>query len=383
VDYKILEGLPSNNNQGVVRYVYPAMALLYLDTEKDLKPIAIQLGQNPGPETPIFIPNDQQDDWMLAKMHLKCADAQVYYLVTYLLYTQKILEPIYIALQRNMAPNHPVYKLLYPYLKSTISTSNRAKTYLHNVETVMDTVYSLGGPTKRVLMNKTFSSTSWNQLVFPKDLHHRGVDDSSKLPNYHYRDDGQLVWRETEHFVISMLQDHYPAATVETIKNDPELQSFISESYTHGLKKMSDFPTSFNTLHELVEFITTIIWTSSILRSLLEHSQYDNLAWVPIYPGCMLKPAPVKGITKPEDIFAALPTKEIMLNQINLAYDQSHQSFRIVPLGHFKEKIFSKKQEYYLHDFKDGLTKIIEEIQSRNSKRNHPYTWLSPDKILI
>jgi len=268
-------------------------------------------------------------------------------------------------------------------LKSTISISNSAKTYLTHVETIMDTIYSLGGPTKHVLINKAFSSTSWNQLVFPKDLHHRGVDDPLKLPNYHYRDDGLLVWRETEHFVTSMLQDHYPTATEEIIKNDPELHSFISEAYSHGLKKMSDFPSSFSTLYELVEFVTTIIWTSSIFRSLLEHSQYDNQAWVPLYPGCLLKPAPVKGTTKPEDIFAALPTKEIMLNQINLAHHQSHYPLRSVPLGHFKEKIFSRKEQYLVQDFKDGLKKIIEQIESRNSNRDHPYTWFSPDKILI
>jgi len=307
----------------------------------------------------------------LAKMHLKCADAQIYQIVTLSLFTNKLLESIYIAMQRNVAPNHPVYKLLSPHLRSAIHPE------IYQNEGLVDTVYSLGGDSKFKLLNKAFRGSSWNKLVFPKDIQQRGVDDPKTLPNYHYRDDGILVWKATEHFVSSILQDHYK--TLELIKDDIELQRFIAEAQTHGLKNMCDFPGSFDTFAEIVEFVTTVIWASTVLRSILEKSQFEHFAWIPNYPGCLLKPAPERGETKSEDILEALPTNEISSNQIKMAYDlnTSTTSYQI---GHSKEKYFSQEQpQLKLQDYKDELSKVTQEIETKNKERKQPYTWLSPD----
>lgn len=310
-------------------------------------------------------------------MHLKSADAQVFQFVTHLLYTFKILDPIYIALQRNVAAKHPIYKLLYPHLTS--ASNHLLKSYLSLNETILDTIFSLGGASKHELLNKAFSSTSWNQLVFPKDLKHRGVDDALKLPDYYYRDDGLLVWNATEHFVKSLLQDYYKSE--EDINEDHELQNFISDAFGNGMQKMKDFPSCFKSLPEIVEFITTIIWNSSILRSLIEQSQYEFLGWVPNYPGSLLRPAPVKGNTKFSDVLATLPTKEITTNQINFTQTISKPSNCLL-LGHYKTKYFSEEQPlHHLNDYRDTLDKISDEIKTKNTQRVHQYSWLSPDKI--
>jgi len=40
-------------------------------------PIAIQLGQESGPGTPIWTPEDSESDWMLAKMYFRNAESNV------------------------------------------------------------------------------------------------------------------------------------------------------------------------------------------------------------------------------------------------------------------------------------------------------------------
>ena len=59
------------------RYIEPAMGLFYLRNNGDIVPIAIQLGQNPGKNNPIWTPLlDTEWDWLMAKLWLRCADTQ-------------------------------------------------------------------------------------------------------------------------------------------------------------------------------------------------------------------------------------------------------------------------------------------------------------------
>lgn len=44
---------------------------------------------------------------------------------------------------------------------------------------------------------------------FVKNLKRRGVDDVSALPNYHYRDDGLLIWRAIENYVRKVVNTVY------------------------------------------------------------------------------------------------------------------------------------------------------------------------------
>ena len=73
VDCKSLVGIPTATG----RHVTPAMGLFYVNASNDFVPLAIQLDQQPGLHNPIWTPADTFNDWLLAKMHLRCADAQV------------------------------------------------------------------------------------------------------------------------------------------------------------------------------------------------------------------------------------------------------------------------------------------------------------------
>ena len=75
VDFEILEDIPTGEIDGVKLELAAAMALFYHDHEDNLMPLAIQLGQTAG--LPIWTRKDTPEDWLLAKLWFRNADAQV------------------------------------------------------------------------------------------------------------------------------------------------------------------------------------------------------------------------------------------------------------------------------------------------------------------
>ena len=57
---------------------------------------------------------------------------------------------------------------------------------------------------------------------FPEDIKARGLEGTSTLPHYPWRDDGMLVWTAIHSFVASYLQHFYPSD--EDLRRDSEVQ---------------------------------------------------------------------------------------------------------------------------------------------------------------
>ena len=93
VDFEILDGVSTGTFEGRQIEMGAAMALFYHEPENnDLLPVAIQLGQKPGPDCPIWTPKDTRDDWLQAKFWYRNADAQVGQLVSHLAQTHFFVE---------------------------------------------------------------------------------------------------------------------------------------------------------------------------------------------------------------------------------------------------------------------------------------------------
>ena len=73
-----MDGLPTRENH----FVAAPLCLLYVNSSKQLVPIAIQLKQGlreveKGQPNPVFLPSDNWIDWLLAKIYYQSAQSQV------------------------------------------------------------------------------------------------------------------------------------------------------------------------------------------------------------------------------------------------------------------------------------------------------------------
>ena len=97
------------------------ICLLYNGSDDKLRPIAIQLGQEPGPKFPIWTPKDEENDWLLAKIWFRNADYQIHQMRCHLAFTHLLVEPIAVATFRCLPAAHPVHKVLKDHLHFVIA----------------------------------------------------------------------------------------------------------------------------------------------------------------------------------------------------------------------------------------------------------------------
>uniref|UniRef100_A0A7N6BJA2 Arachidonate 12-lipoxygenase n=1 Tax=Anabas testudineus TaxID=64144 RepID=A0A7N6BJA2_ANATE len=130
LDYAIMDGIPTNTIKGKPQYIAAPLCLLYQHPDEGLIPIAIQLEQSPGQDSPIFLPKDPPLAWLLAKMWVRHSEFQVFQLLSHLLRTHLVVEVICVATLRQLPAVHPVYKLLAPHLRYTLEINCRGRTQL-------------------------------------------------------------------------------------------------------------------------------------------------------------------------------------------------------------------------------------------------------------
>uniref|UniRef100_A0A8C7TWJ2 Arachidonate 12-lipoxygenase n=1 Tax=Oncorhynchus mykiss TaxID=8022 RepID=A0A8C7TWJ2_ONCMY len=112
VDYAIMDGVPTNVIRGKPQYIAAPLCLLYEHPDQGLIPIAIQLGQTPGLDTPIFLPKNPPLAWLLAKIWVRHSEFQVFQLLSHLLRTHLVVEVFCVSTLRQLPAVHPVYKLI-------------------------------------------------------------------------------------------------------------------------------------------------------------------------------------------------------------------------------------------------------------------------------
>uniref|UniRef100_A0A8D0A672 Arachidonate 5-lipoxygenase b, tandem duplicate 3 n=1 Tax=Sander lucioperca TaxID=283035 RepID=A0A8D0A672_SANLU len=327
VDYEVLDGIsPNSTDPCTLQYLTAPMCLLYKTTQNKILPIAIQLGQTPGEDNPIFLPTDGQYDWLLAKIWVRSADFQYHQNITHLLRTHLMTEVFAIAMYRQLSAVHPVYKLLIPHIRFTIAINTKAREQLICECGIFDKANATGGGGHIQLIQKAVKSLTFRSLCFPEIIQARGVDNKEELPTYFYRDDGYRVWEATKSFVSDVVHIYY--ASDETVQEDEEIQAFIKDACSFGMQDFDycEFPKSLKTRKELIEYLTAVVFTAS--------SQHAAINFGQLYLGMY-----------PDEHFIEKPVKAAM------------ERFRI------------------------QLTEISSSIKKRNDGKKLPYYNMSPDKI--
>ncbi|XP_041831839.1 hydroperoxide isomerase ALOXE3-like isoform X2 [Melanotaenia boesemani] len=378
-DQKIMDGIPTRVKDGNPLHMTAGLCLFYVNPEKKLIPLAIQLQQNPSEQNPIFLPSDTETDWLLAKLFFKSADLLECQAVHHLMNTHHLAEVFAVAALRCFPVIHPLYKLLIPHFRYTLHINIMArKNLLGSDMTLSEGSFEEEGLTE--LMRRALSELTYSSLCLPENITARGLE---TIPNFYYRDDGLKLWNFINSFVRSMVELYYPSDS--DVCKDTELQEWIDEIFTHGFlrNKLSGFPACFNTVQEVVKFITMVIFTVSVQHAAVSNGQFDYHSWMPNGSIMMRKPPPAtKGQSSMKTLLEVLPNVGDTVKFATMTWMLSTKYTDMVPLGTYPEELFDEPvPKQMIKEFKAELFYLSEEIAARNSKLEVPYPYLDPAQI--
>uniref|UniRef100_H2VCF5 Uncharacterized protein n=1 Tax=Takifugu rubripes TaxID=31033 RepID=H2VCF5_TAKRU len=354
-DAKKVEGLPGREHEGKPLQVTPGLCLFYVNAEKKLMPIAIQLQQEPSETNPIFLPSDSETDWLLAKFFIKNAYALMHQSITHLLRTHFMVEAYIVAGLRCLPEIHPIYKLLMPHFRYTLHINTGGRKSLFGSNGALSE-----------LMRRDLADLHYSYFFLPENVRARGLD---SIPNNLYRDDGLKLWNIISSFVTAMVSYYYP--TDCEVTRDTELQEWINEIFVHCLlgNKETGFPEAFTTAEELIKFLTMVIFTVSAQHSAVNNPQYDFCSMMPNYSLLLRKPPPTtKGQSSMETILETLPN---VSESINFIY-----------LGNYPDERFDEATpKQIIKEFQAHLSQLSKEIAERTAERNPPYVYMDPTQM--
>ena len=242
--------------------------------------------------------------------------------------THFIAETFCVATKRNLPLAHPIYRLLNGHFVGTIFINAVARERLVSPGGLIDQHTAIGGNDAKgiqKLAKRGYKEFSLLGLALPNDLDKRQVRDDKKLPHFHYRDDGMLVWNAIEKMVTGILRLFYKSDT--DVAEDPELQAWVKDLHQEGFPVRDGkhykekMPQVIETLECLITICTTIIWVCTARHCAVNTGQFQMYAFSPNAPALMRKPIPKqKSGTTIKDILDTLPTKENLFEHIKTVW---------------------------------------------------------------
>ncbi|XP_061032841.1 hydroperoxide isomerase ALOXE3-like [Eubalaena glacialis] len=434
-DYWILAEVPVHCINGRPQYAASPLCLLWLNPQGALVPLAIQLSQTPGPDSPIFLPTDSDWDWLLAKTWVRNSEFLVHENNTHFLCTHLLCEAFTVATLRQLPLCHPIYKLLLPHTRYTLQVNTIARATLLNPEGLVDK--SPTCPAHKPCL-PPFDPTHWPHLFglgfqrllelgkAPRPEHSRPLTLRRRsppglpglqfillvptclritayarnslrarglldIPNYHYRDDGLKIWAAIESFVSEIVGYYYPSDAF--VQQDSELQAWVGEIFAHVfLGRESSVPPSETTpwlpmqaVHpgELVKLLTAVIFNCSAQHAAVNHGQHDFGAWMPNAPSSMRQPPlQTKGTTTLKSHLDTLLEVNTTCSNLLLFWLVSQEPKDQRPLGTYPDEHFTEERPLRsIAIFQSRLAQISRDIRERNRGLELPYTYLDPPLI--
>ncbi|NXX17902.1 ALOX8 lipoxygenase, partial [Podargus strigoides] len=365
-----------------------------------------QLSQTPGPASPIFLPSDDEWDWLLAKTWVRNADFYSHQLLTHLLRTHLFGEIFAIATLRQLPSCHPVFKLLIPHFHFTLHINTLARTVLINPGGLIDKGSGATHEGLTLIVRRGLEKVTYTSLCLPDDICHRGMGD---LPNYFYRDDGMRLWEAIKRwdkgvgwlwwshgwpvtltvtlscgsFVSGVVAFYYKEDAM--VSGDTELQAWVMEIFTNGFlgRTSSGIPSSLQTTAELIKFLTMVMFTCSAQHAAVNNGQYDLGAFIPNAPSSMRHPPPEKkGQAFLQHFLNTLPEVDTTANILVALILLSSRLKDSRLLGQYPEERFTEAEpRRLLRNFQKQLEEIRDVIEERNYQAELRYTYLSPPEV--
>lgn len=342
----------------------------------ELMPIAIQL--NPKPGSPLFTPADAHRDWAIAKLCVQIADANHHEMASHLCRTHLVMEPFAIATARQLAENHPLGLLLRPHLKFLLYNNQLGRERLINPGGIVDRLLAGTLEESLEILKADYQAWSLDQYAFPNEIKNRGMADVETLPHYPYRDDGVLLWDAIHRYVSGYLRLYYKSAA--EIQADYELQNWAAELASQQGGRVKGMPEHIDTVEQLIEIVTTVIFTCGPQHAAVNFSQYDYMAFIPNMPLAAYQPVPQhKGEVDEQWLMQFLPPPRQAEDQLSVTFTLS--AYRHDRLGYYDKPFADPEAQALLSQFQQELNHIETKIEARNHTRYIDYNFLKPSLI--
>ena len=173
-DWADLEGCPV----AFGRFLSAPLALFWLDHDRELMPLAIQLAQSIDTAKVVFTPSDEPWLWLTARTHVQAADAALHEIVSHLFRTHFTMETVFVAMCRALPPQHPLYRFLAPHFDGTIYINRGARETMIVPGGPIDESIAVGTDGAYWLIAQAWRNFSFSDLDPHEDLRRRGVHDT-------------------------------------------------------------------------------------------------------------------------------------------------------------------------------------------------------------
>ncbi|XP_033121628.1 arachidonate 5-lipoxygenase-like, partial [Anneissia japonica] len=385
VDLKVTKDIECTEQD---RKICSPIALFFVNRESTLLPVAIQLFQDKAEDNPVFLPTDNEYTWMIAKMWYNNADASYHQSASHLGMTHLLVESIAAATHCCLSPSHPIFRLLAPHFLYLIAINKIALVALIEPDGWVDKAMTIGRLGMFEIVRRRFKT--WRLDVdgtFPKELESRGLHDPDVLPKYYFRDDALLLWHAISKYVTTVVNGHYNIPI--KISEDFELQEWhktLSSPVDKGGCGIQGIPGdgSFKTAEEIIQTVTSMIFTSSVSHAAVNFGQYDNYGFPPNYPAFINGKPPtnkeLQELKTEEYVLKSLPNKETTLSIMKITSLLSTKGTN--ELGHFEVNYqFDPVGEKAIDQFIKDLAAVAATINKRNNVRESEYKYLEPKDV--
>ncbi|KAL2337865.1 hypothetical protein Fmac_012311 [Flemingia macrophylla] len=395
---------------------YATRTILFLNDDETLKPLAIELslpdprGKKFGAISRVILPAkaDQGAEgtiWLLAKAYVSVNDSCYHQLISHWLNTHATIEPFVIATNRNLSVLHPIYKLLLPHYRDTMHINALARQFLINAGGVIEQSF-LPGRYSLEMSSSVYKGWVFTDQALPADLIKRGmaVEDPFfphglrlMIEDYPYAVDGLEIWNAIKTWVRDYVSVYY--ATDEAVRKDSELQAWWKEAVEKGHGDLKDKPwwPKLQTIEELIQTCSIIIWIASALHAAVNFGQYPYGGYILNRPTLTRRLLPEAGSKEYEECGAGF--EKAYLRTIT-AKKQAFVDLSVIEIlsKHASDEIYlgrrenndwtnEKKAKEAFEKFGQNLKDIGETIHKRNKDpklKNRtgpvqmPYTVLVP-----
>ncbi|XP_022150808.1 probable linoleate 9S-lipoxygenase 5 [Momordica charantia] len=372
---------------------YATRTLLFLNDDGTLRPLVIELSlprsekDELGATTKLYFPAEsgvESSIWQLAKAYVAVNDAGYHQLISHWLNTHAVIEPFVIATNRQLSVLHPVHKLLVPHYRDTMNINAFARQTLVNADGILEATH-FQSKYSMELTSYIYKDWVFTDQALPNDLIKRGIaieDPNSPhglkllIEDYPFAVDGLDIWSAIQTWVTDYCSSYYN--NDDAVCNDIELQSWWKEvrEKGHGDKKDGPWWPKMQSLQDLVQTCTTIIWISSALHAAVNFGQYPYGGYTPNRPTISRRFMPEKGT--PQYLELEADPEKAFLRTIN-AQLQTLLGVSLVEIlsRHSSDEIYLGKRESLewtcdqqpLEAF-EKFGKRLEEIEREILKRN-------------